>query len=514
MSQPRAIKQERSYARAVAPTATAGDGDPLALIVFHGMGQQIQFETVETVVRGLTADARPRPDVATRFVKFGDEAMWRAEFDYATSSGRVQRLHLYEVYWAPLTEGKITIGETISFLVRAGATGFWYATRGTFRRHLFGQWVAFPTSFSTALQLAALLFTLAAMVVLNFAVATATSVTVFTGGGASWPGYPLLGDLTADFLVYELTMGLMLLALYGAYALQSPRRAQGRPSTRGRWLKWPLWIAVGIAMASTIAAGGLVLYHLWRHRTPNVVMWWRLPGWLLGAVYGYRPLTIEIVLRLAAVWLIAVLVSYVVKEFLVEYVGDVAIYVASHRLDRFYETRQAIKAEAMRIVKAIYQHGKYRSHICVGHSLGSVVAYDTVNRMLNESRVVKGLDVAPRTRGLLTFGSPLDKTAFLFRAQSEFSDVREAMAAAAQPMITDYEVRPIWINIFAPGDPISGHLDYYDAPDRKESATLRHEAVFNVKDDEAWIPLVAHTQYWTNNAFLGKLRLLIENENA
>jgi len=518
VSAPPEPRQTKSYARAVPATAGPAPGavgeDPLALIVWHGMGQQIPFETIETVVRGLTADAAARPIVDTRFVKFGDDTMWRAEFDYTGRDGRVQRVHLYEVYWAPLTEGRITVRETLSFLVRAGLTGLWYAFAGGFRRHLFGRWVAFPTSVSTTLQLGALLLTLAAMVVLNFAIATATSVTVLTGGASRWPSYPLLGDLTADFLVYELMMGGMLFTLWLAYWLQRPRRKEGRPSTRARWLKWPLWAVVVAAMAATVSVAGLVLYHFWRHRAADQAMWWRSPDWLVGAVVGSVPLSFDLAGRIAAIWIIAVGVSYLVRSFVVQYVGDVAIYVASHKLDRFYEARQAIKKESLRIAKAIYQQGNYRDHICIGHSLGSVIAYDTVNRLLNESNVAPGLDVARRTRALVTFGSPLDKTAFLFRAQSEFSDVREAMAAAAQPLITDYANRPIWINVYATGDPISGHLDYYDAPDAKPSADARGGAVANVRDDEAWIPLVAHTQYWTNRTFLDALRSTIENQTA
>src|SRR5207249_12166052 len=114
--------------------------------------------------RGLTAgagDGPNRPTVVTRFVRFGAERMWRAELDYRTRDGRVVPVHFYEVYWAPLTEGKITIGETLAFLLRAGSSGLGYIVHGPFRRHLFGQWVAFPTSVGTAAQLAALLLTLA-----------------------------------------------------------------------------------------------------------------------------------------------------------------------------------------------------------------------------------------------------------------------------------------------------------------------------------------------------------------
>jgi hypothetical protein len=526
MDQSRAVDESASYAHAVPPATDMPGGatgavafsgaKPIAVVVWHGMGQQIKFETAETVIRALTAPARAssRPTVDTRFVKFGDERMWRAEFDYALPGGATQRVHVYEVYWAPLTEGKITIAETLGFLVRAGVHGIGYAAAGSFRRHLFGAWVTFTTSRKAVVQLASLVLTLAAMIVLNFAVATATSVGVLQGGNGKWPGYPLLGDLTADFLLYELLMGGMLLALFSAYWLQRPKRGAGHPSTRAQWLKRPLWALVALAIAVTILAAILVVVHLWRHRTPDQVMWWDAAPlqWLIGTVYGYVPLS-RTLLPILAIWAAAVGVSYMVKSFLVQYVGDVAIYVASHRLDRFYETRQAIKALSVRVVSAIYQHGGYDHHICVGHSLGSVIAYDTVNRLVNESQVTTGLgNVLHRTRALLTFGSPLDKTAFLFRAQSEFSDVREAMAAAAQPLITTYDDRPIWINIYSSSDPVSGRLDYYDAPRRTPSDSDRGQAVFNVRDTQAWIPLVAHTQYWTNDAFIDALRALLKND--
>ena len=47
-------------------------------------------------------------------MRFGAERMWRAEVDVQTSSGRVVPVYFYEVYWAPLTEGKITLRETLA----------------------------------------------------------------------------------------------------------------------------------------------------------------------------------------------------------------------------------------------------------------------------------------------------------------------------------------------------------------------------------------------------------------
>lgn len=103
---------------------------------------------------------------------------------------------------------------------------------------------------------------------------------------------------------------------------------------------------------------------------------------------------------------------------------------------------------------------------------------------------------------MITFGSPLDKTAFLFRTQvSSARNLREALAARQQPSILDYQkFRPIetfrWINIHAPADIISGQLDYYDASDRTNLTDVN--PVINLVDPEATTLLLAHVQYWDN----------------
>ena len=131
----------------------------------------------------------------------------------------------------------------------------------------------------------------------------------------------------------------------------------------------------------------------------------------------------------------------------------------------------------------------------VGHSLGSVVGYDTLNGLLTEDRLVDNLHVLKRTALFLTFGSPLDKTAFIFRTRAADAEGREALAAAVQPMIgNDSLKRPKWINIFSRHDPISGRLDYYD-----DRSTPNDREVLNLEDSEAAIPLIAHTQYWGND---------------
>jgi hypothetical protein len=110
--------------------------------------------------------------------------------------------------------------------------------------------------------------------------------------------------------------------------------------------------------------------------------------------------------------------------------------------------------------------------------------------------------VVARTRALITFGSPLDKTAFIFRMQARTATewVREQLAASIQPLIVSYEdYRPPtfeWINIWSSMDIISGELNYYDDPERTPNVP---PCVQNKPDPEARTFLKAHVQYWKNH---------------
>jgi hypothetical protein len=135
------------------------------------------------------------------------------------------------------------------------------------------------------------------------------------------------------------------------------------------------------------------------------------------------------------------------------------------------------------------------------HSLGSVLAYDTLNSLINQDQVCGPSQkhrIVERTRALITFGSPLDKTAFLFRLQAKKEEqwIREKLAAAVQPLIVSYNYRPVsftWVNIWSRMDIISGSLDYYD--DRAQ-APCPDSCVHNICDRAAWVPFYAHVQYW------------------
>jgi hypothetical protein len=206
----------------------------------------------------------------------------------------------------------------------------------------------------------------------------------------------------------------------------------------------------------------------------------------------------------------AVVLCTAVRWFYIQYFGDVAAYLASHTVNKFHEVRGQIKAVGLETARAVYgarsrrnaDVPEYDRVLVVGHSLGSVVAYDTLNAVLNEDATGADLDVLARTQALITFGSPLDKSAFIFRAQVQNAEGREALAAGVQPLIhpgNGLGRTTRWINIYSPFDPISGTITFYDPPGTEGGELAGHVPVRNVWDREANIPAVAHTQYWENS---------------
>ncbi|HEY1424964.1 MAG TPA: hypothetical protein VGF20_16040, partial [Candidatus Acidoferrum sp.] len=205
------------------------------------------------------------------------------------------------------------------------------------------------------------------------------------------------------------------------------------------------------------------------------------------------------------VWPALLALSKQVRDLMVEYAGDVAIYVDSNKLDRFDKIRKAIKQVALDSVMGIYtarnaddSDFEYSKIAVVGHSLGSVIAYDTLNQLLNLDDIGgHPVGIAGRTCLLETFGSPLDKIAFFFTIQgTQTFHIREQLAAVVQPLIQNYiKFRTFpWINVYSRSDIISGSLKFYDVP-----GIAIPPGVQNLTDQDAVVPLVAHVDYWKND---------------
>jgi hypothetical protein len=421
----------------------------VAMLVTHGMGQQVPFETLSALGQALVTkhmqvhheDTADDANVTIRRVTLTREPeapeLSRAEVRLKDLNGEPVDVHIYESYWAPLTEGQITFMQTVGFLYSAG-------------------WNGLKTCFGSGYK-------------------KKENATPHTSKTNTAPPKPNSGGtferwIFGNFHALPIKRGTLLL-LFATLVLISA----------------VLLPALAIFLVKSLFAAGYL----------------HIPSWSI----------LKSVLVLGAAVLVLVL-ALVVRYFAVEYVGDVAIYVSSYKVSRFQKIRDEILTTACTISQQIYSAGvadnhekRYDSVVIVGHSLGSVISYDLLNAAINWDQVECEFkyEVVGRTTRLITFGSPLDKTAFLFRSQvNSARNLREALAARQQPLILDYAAfRPQsfrWINIYSPRDVVSGSLEYYDLPEVRENPDDPRIPVFNLRDKQAWKPLIAHVQYWDNEA--------------
>jgi hypothetical protein len=326
-----------------------------------------------------------------------------------------------------------------------------------------------------------------------------------------------------------LLFDLLSFATAAAYLWFTRKRREASSSYTG-WLIWQQSILAGAAIVTGALFSGLValnsdLYQAHSLSSKPIMFIYGLLG--LGALLGMR-------------------------SFLIEYVGDLAAYLSAHEASKFSEIRAQIQRQGFRTACHVYDSG-YANVIIVGHSLGSVIAYDTLNGLISHDYIKgKKWRSVERTKLLLTFGSPLDKTAFIFRAQVKDNVTREVLAAGKQPMLQEnHFYRPrFWVNVWSPNDVISGALEFYDrgelepkkkvaglppyeftykadAPDGETDAVPhcallpstqeplpKTSPVVSLIDPKADIPFAAHTQFWDNQIIYDVLTKALQDDGS
>ncbi|MGH7579293.1 MAG: hypothetical protein ACREM9_03920 [Gemmatimonadales bacterium] len=543
----------------------------VAVFVTHGMGQQVPFATLDAVferLRRVAPFSSARPEAET--VQLDGQQMQRLVLRLP-SHGR--EIHFYEGYWAPLTEGEVTLRDISLFLMRAGLNGILNSST-SFSRWIFGRWQAYDIPVRTWAYLVVALATIGSLALMNGVAALVSAARAPLGTTPpEWLSDALFCDLTTTlniFLVmatvFVVTLGLSRLsrrqglgwlrpvlgplsvATFATTLLASVLAGLALPllilshvQHGGSWSadqpRWSSWL--GAERAATFDEWCTAIFLV----VPVIVLAYALLSWawkfltaagsqILARRPGQQPflsllvlsilglgtaiIVLEVVLlwpsggpddhwplRLLVTWGVVLLLSGAVRRFLVQYLGDVVVYVESHTVDRFADLRARIRQCVTDRARAIYGatgDEAYDRVVVVGHSLGSVVSYDVLNQLLCEDAIDRQAgrptrEVAARTPLFLTFGSPLDKTSFIFAIQHRrTTQAREALAASSQPMLQDYAWRPErWVNIYSPWDIISGSLEYFDLP-----GVTDRRVVMNRRDRDATTLLMSHVEYWEN----------------
>lgn len=248
-------------------------------------------------------------------------------------------------------------------------------------------------------------------------------------------------------------------------------------------------------------------------------------------------------------WLADLLIGFAYRviaqrldNLITEFAGDVTAYTAIDPKARLNNVRTAILAGCQQQIRdllnktAAPRNGGetpyYDRLVVAGHSLGTVVAYDALSWISNDLAAGAGdypADGGARLRGLVTFGSPLDKIALFFwpLSQEQMRRRRGAAGDRAQPAgkqdyadksadfqvgmldyfhgmrgmrqsVADYPsevvqptARPLqhvtWLNFFHPRDAVAGHLDAY--------AGVKNLRRFAGSPDVPGFP-ESHSYYW------------------
>ena len=479
-----------------------------AILTIHGMGQQIPFETIDAFTIGLVEEDKrrrkelglpPPPPALARNVKVGAKVFQCTELELGGPSGPVE-VDVYEAYWAPFTEGRVELKQVFGFLMRGAGRGLVTSLR-PFRRWMFGGIQTFDRHWKTTLAFVAGACFVLVLLLLNLGAVPVLLRALKVGPQFERLTPAVVEDLTALAIAFFIPIIACGLLMKAALWLKRKDDFERLVHTLALIL-WPLLALVVVCAVGTLSGFGVLAFRNWSQPEAQSLFGWpRLtPKWTI------------------LVWLGVFVATLWIRRFLIQYVGDVAAYVSPETLDRFYELRNEIKDFAAEIGRGLYQQKAadgeawlYRDVIVVGHSLGSVVAYDLLDRLIVEDTLGAGLGVLDRTRGLLTFGSPLDKTAFIFGFRgSETGVPREILAARVQPLIDSYDFRTFpWVNVFSAADLVSGRLRFYDTPS-PPSGAARRRRVWNRRDPDAKIPLAAHLEYWHNPTLFRRLHRLAE----
>jgi hypothetical protein len=198
-----------------------------------------------------------------------------------------------------------------------------------------------------------------------------------------------------------------------------------------------------------------------------------------------------------------------------DYLGDVTIYTTMDVKKKHYELRCKI-LEGARVQLQTLLQGDYDRVLVCGHSLGTVIAYDALNKISIQASLDGEEKLAENSKkliGLVTFGSPLDKTFFFFSQHAEKEQyvrrqlmshlhsfkVKKDLYPAEKPVLTDPVKHSLdklpWLNFYSVKDPVSSRLSYFYLNDNIP-CTFKPEY-------EKWG--IAHLGYWDHDPMYDRI---------
>ena len=505
-----------------------------AILVIHGIGEQNPYETLDSFARGFALyfnqlnpenKAQLHPERIRH--KNWTQAAVHLKFKQEATKNGLTQLSLFEFYWAPFTEGKMTYRAVLGWLARTSLTPLRYLTDNLQmmieqeKRSRKGQETQgepkIPASRLAYLffrEVFRILFVYLPILILagGLSYFLAKSPAALLGICKTlWTAFVAERNKTAAIAASLCAIMAVVLAYFIAVELWSWARRLGDSIERKAENTWAV-------LASLTAAGFVAAAWL-------IVLWTNV---------NYQTYAKTLFARSTVYPVGALLLAMLVRRVLVDYVGDIAVYATADAKSAHYVTREKILQSSTRALGDLLMNVSWNFDqvIVAGHSLGSVIAYDTINKMLSKvwatpNPVGKGpqpplaAEQLEKLKGLVTFGSPLDKVYYFFREH-----VASSQAIRAQILSFLYSYRRgrsgrdygdmkfkyeppralpeansepfkfpklgsdfLWLNAWAWMDPVSGRLRFYEV-DRE----LR---------PRYFLWGVAHLRYWRDLKFYG-----------
>ena len=474
-----------------------------ALLVIHGIGDQPPLRVLGAFVEGLW-----RAGLVRRRGAGGTGGAPAARVQHLAGKARPvvrlprsvvgdAELDVLEYHWAEHAVGGMSAAATFAWLLEVVVAGLDFRRQVPFLMAGARRGSAWPLVLRQLLQVAGLIGAASALLVAGLvALARAGEVWgALRAAAAELPVMPSLPVAAALVLLLCLTAAVVVLAydlLVARLEASRVRRMHaGVTATGTGWsgMYAPAaarWTAPGLAVLLITLAATLLLA---QRLAPVLADYAAVLGTLLA-----EPGIATLLVALAGL--------LVARSLLLSHVSDIALYVTSDKLSSRARTRRAILDEGEALLRDLLAAG-YDEVYLAGHSLGSVVALDLLDRLARTPAVEQGPELS-KLKGLLTFGSPLDKVAYFFRQRPlEGETVRAQLidrlhGVRRRPDMRDHgpyrmaeHEQPFelleWLQVHAPGDLLSDRLIHYRVSRRLVLPRYN--------------PLTAHNAYWRDERF-------------
>jgi len=507
-------------------------GERVAMFVIHGIGEQKPYETLDQFARGLISSLERNGaqwTIAPALEECTDPLHEQKDWTRlslrlmpAAPKSQIEDITLFEYYWAPITENKVGYFKSLTFLTSAGLKPLQY---------LFANVNALDAVQKHKERWTRLLILSKELVRIFFLF---VPLVLALGCLAGWlaSGTQLTSLLKLDraivLLLVVVVIRWMYVAGFAKLLWDSMRAHAGwRGMTSLRvvavllitiWLALPYYLGFLVTFFSKLLPG----------RDSTILRLSEIASLIsIEGVNGWGPRITRFFylsprLQHPVLLIVGMLAAYVVRLILVDYVGDLAVYLGSDERSENFAARSQILDECSQSLTAILRAKSgngpaFDRVVIVGHSLGSVIAYDAVNELLDRARSGAIPDPADlrRLSGMVTFGCPLNKVYYFFREQlpprqeirRQILDLLHSFRifkARIADQFTFTGVEPqlwkeaeaalekdfLWINVWSISDPISGKLLFYDLGSADNQLHLFYRR-----------PLVAHVLYWEDPRF-------------